>query len=136
MFDFSESLPRAKSSKLRHIFTSRLCEKKPEPSPDVSDMPISWKVLTVIRLRGSGVRSFLNSGNIPPGIAPRLDSCGGGWGGCDVEGVGCEGLKTKWITRPKPYESAADGLLLEARSDESHIKCRSYTSSRQTTRLT
>ena len=43
------------------------------------------------------------------GIAPRDAAVGGGCGGCAVAGTGWFGLNAKWMRRPRPYASAAEG---------------------------
>ena len=67
----SASLFKPKLSRPPHTFTKRLLEKKPEPSPAVSAIPRSKKVLRGNRDFGLGWSNFLNEGNTDGGIDPR-----------------------------------------------------------------
>lgn len=98
---FSASLFKLKLSRPPHTLTKRLLEKKPEPSPAVSVIPRSKKVLGGVRDFGLGWSNFLNDGNTDCGIDPRDEGCGGGWGACTVGGGGSAGLKTVWRRRPR-----------------------------------
>jgi hypothetical protein len=70
-----------KFPKPSHILKSLFSLKKPPFSPRLSAMPTSNNAFGDMRPFGFGLSIFLKEDHIEGGIAPRVEGCGGLYGG-------------------------------------------------------